>query len=244
MTLTAVYAEVRALRPITVGNETYAKGEQYCSLRFTSVQRFEHFRRNLRWSAFEVVKIEEKDIKNNTLADVAKVTQAELAAADEIKADNIKLKAELKIARQTARMAVDSMRDVASVLARLTPAQISWMPEAQAAEIIRLAQARRPQAEQDLRTAALRQLQAIDGIGSATAAWLHDVLKVTSTHRLEAVLEDPASEPILLASPVQISAKDLAHWRRQLEAARTPDEEIESTLPDQLPDDAPPAADE
>jgi hypothetical protein len=60
-----VFAEIRCMRPIICGTESMKKGDVYCQVKFPSVERLEHFRRNLRWSAFQVVKIDGRAAKGN-----------------------------------------------------------------------------------------------------------------------------------------------------------------------------------
>lgn len=70
MSATIITAEIRARRPHTVPSKTgtdirIERGQTYCQLRFGDRAVFDHFRRNLRWSAFEVVEVETKaDIKS------------------------------------------------------------------------------------------------------------------------------------------------------------------------------------
>lgn len=71
------------------------------------------------------------------------------------------------------------------------------------------------------RAAAITALRTIDGIGPKTAARLVDHYHITSLHRLGYVLADPASRGRLIADDaVQISQRDCAHWKRQIDAGQ------------------------
>lgn len=63
MSDTTSYAEVRCLRPVPCAKETLKKGDVYCAIKFPSKERLDHFRRNLRWSAFEVVEVDGRTVK-------------------------------------------------------------------------------------------------------------------------------------------------------------------------------------
>ena len=63
MSDTTSYAEVRCLRPAHCAKETLKKGDVYCAIKFPSKERLDHFRRNLRWSAFEVVEVDGRTVK-------------------------------------------------------------------------------------------------------------------------------------------------------------------------------------
>lgn len=226
MSATVIYAVIRAVRPIRIGDITFERGDTFASVRFASEPHFQHFRRNLRWSAFEVVTVEEKEIKNATLAGVAKVTEAQLVQLDQTKAELVAVAAQLKQTRADLDAARKRGKDHAGMLAALTPAQLSFLPEVQAQQVIAAAkakvEARAPAAPEPdpavvARTAALRELMTVDGIGEATATRLHDVYQVTSLHRLAAVLADEKGCATLVAdTEAQISEKDLEHWRRQV----------------------------
>jgi hypothetical protein len=226
MSATVIYAAIRATRPIVIEGSRFERGDTFASVRFASEPHFQHFRRNLRWSAFEVVAVEEKEIKNATLAGVAKVTEAQLAKLDETHAELAAVAAQLKLTRADLDAARKRAKDHAGILAALTPAQLSFLPEAMAQQVLALAkaqvEARAPAAPAPdpavvARAAALRELMTVDGIGEATAVRLHDFYKVTALHRLAAVLADEKGCATLVAdAEAQISDKDLEHWRRQV----------------------------
>lgn len=226
MSATIIYAAIRALRPIVLDGVRFERGDTYASLRLASEAQFQHFRRNLRWSAFEVVLVEEKEVKNATLAGVAKVTEAQLAQLDETRAALVAATGTIKELRRDLDAARKRSKDHVGLLAELTPAQLGFLPEALALQVLAAAkaqvEARTPPAPAPdpaalARTAALRELMAVDGIGEATAARLVDTYALTDLDRLKATLADPAACAGLVADPAaQISAKDLAHWQRQL----------------------------
>lgn len=226
MSATVIYAAVRALRPIIIADVRFERGDVFASARFASDAHFQHFRRNLRWSAFEVVVVDEKEIKNATLAGVAKVTEAQLEQLDQTHAELAAVVAQLKQTRSDLDAARKRAKDHAGMLAALTPAQLSFMPEVLAQQVIAAAkakvEARAPAAPEPdpavvARAAALRELMTVDGIGEATAVRLHDFYKVTSLHVLSAVLADEKGCTTLVAdAEAQISDKDLDHWRRQV----------------------------
>lgn len=83
MSETTSYAEVRCLRPVTCAKETLKKGDIYCAIKFPSKERLDHFRRNLRWSAFEVVEVDGRSVKG-----AVKDTRA-MAIKDLMKIDGI-----------------------------------------------------------------------------------------------------------------------------------------------------------
>lgn len=226
MSATVIYAAIRATRPILIEGAHFDRGDTFASLRFADAAHFQHFRRNLRWSAFEVVTVEEKEIKNATLAGVAKVTEAQLAQLDETRAALLAATVTIKGLRADVDATRKRAKDHAGMLANLTPAQLSFLPEALAQQVLAAAkaqvEARTPAAPaldpvEVARTAALRELMTVDGIGEATAARLHDFYHVTALHRLAAVLADEKGYATLTADPeAQISEKDLEHWRRQV----------------------------
>lgn len=226
MSATVIYAAIRAVRAILIEGVRFERGDTFASLRFADEARFRHFRRNLRWSAFEVVTVEEKEIKNATLAGVAKVTEAQLAQLDETRAALLAATVTIKGLRADVDAARKRAKDHAGMLAALTPAQLGFLPEALAQQVLAAAKAQveartppapEPDPVEAARAAALRELMTIDGIGEATAVRLYDFYHVTALHRLAAVLADEKSCATLTAdSEAQISEKDLEHWRRQV----------------------------
>ncbi len=226
MSATVIYAAIRATRAILIEGIRFERGETFASIRFTCEAHYQHFRRNLRWSAFEVVTVEEKEIKNATLAGVAKVTEAQLAQLDQNNAALAELVAQLKQTRADLDAVRKRAKDHAGMLAALTPAQLSFLPQALAEQVLAAAkaqvEARAPAAPAPdpavvARAAALRELMTVDGIGEATAVRLHDFYHVTDLHRLAAVLADEKGCATLVAdAEAQISEKDLEHWRRQV----------------------------
>lgn len=226
MSATVIYAAIRAVRPIAIEGVRFERGDTFASLRFADAAHFQHFRRNLRWSAFEVVLVEEKEIKIATLAGVAKVTEAQLAQLDDTHAELAAVVSQLKQTRADLDAARKRAKDHAGMLAVLTPAQLSFLPEALAQQVLAAAKAqvdaRTPPAPpadpaEVARNASLAELATVDGIGQATAARLVDIYHVTDLHKLAAVLADERSCAGLLTDPAaQISEKDLEHWRRQV----------------------------
>jgi hypothetical protein len=233
MSATVIYAAIRATRPILIAGVHFDRGDTFASARFASEPLFQHFRRNLHWSAFEVVVVEEKEVKNATLAGVAKVTEAQLATLDETRAALVQLAASLKQSRADLDAARKRAKDHTGMLAALTPAHLAFLPEDVAQRVIAAAKAQvdahtPPAPARDpaevARGLALAELATVDGIGPATAARLVDTYHVTSLHALAAVLADEKSCATLVAdAEAQISEKDLEHWRRQVgEPAGTP----------------------
>lgn len=226
MSATVIYAVIRAVRAILIEGIRFERGETFASIRFTCEAHYQHFRRNLRWSAFEVVIVDEKEIKNATLAGVAKVTEEQLVQLDKTHAELAAVVAQLKQTRADLDAARKRAKDHAGMLAALTPAQLSFLPEVLAQQVIAAAkgqvEARTPAAPAPdpavvARTASLRELMTVDGIGEATAVRLHDHYQVSNLHRLAAVLADEKGCATLTADPeAQISEKDLEHWRRQV----------------------------
>jgi cell division protein FtsB len=226
MSATVIYAVIRAVRAIIIEGIRLERGDVFASSRFASEEHFQHFRRNLRWSAFEVVKVDEKEIKNATLAGVAKVTEAQLAQLDQTHAELAAVVAQLKQTRADLDAVRKRAKDHAGMLAALTPTQLSFLPETLAQQVIAAAKAQveartpaapAPDPVEVARTAALRELMTVDGIGEATAVRLHDFYHITALHRLAAVLADEKGCATLVADPeAQISEKDLEHWRRQV----------------------------
>jgi hypothetical protein len=233
MSATVIYAAIRATRPILIEGVHFERGDTFASVRFASEAHFQHFRRNLRWSAFEVAKVEEKEIKNTTLAGVAKVTAEQLDQLDRTKADMAEVVAQLKQTRADLDAARKRAKDHAGMLAALTPAQLGFLPEKLAQQVLAAAKAqvdaRTPPAPAPdpaviARAAALRELMTVDGIGEATAVRLHDFYKVSTLHLLAAVLADEKGCATLVAdAEAQISEKDLEHWRRQVAQPETTD---------------------
>lgn len=229
MSATVIYAAIRAVRAVVIEGTPFQRGDVYGSARFACEEHFQHFRRNLRWSAFEVVKVDEKEIKNLTLAGVAKVTEAQLAQLDATRAELSEVTAQLKQTRADLDAARKRAKDHAGMLAALTPAQLGFLPETLAQQVLAAAKAQvdartppapAPDPAEAARAAALCELMTVDGIGEATAVRLHDHYRVTSLHLLAAVLADEKGCATLTADPeAQISDKDLEHWRRQLGAA-------------------------
>jgi hypothetical protein len=225
-TPTVVIASIRALRPITIEGVTFVRGESFAQVRCASEAHFNHFRRNLRWSAFEVVKTDEKTVKIEALAGVSKVTEAEVAKAADLRIALAASAASLKKTHAELDATRKRAKDHAGLLAGLTPAHLTFLDKVQAEQVIAAAKAevdaRQPKpAEPDpaevARAAALAELMSVDGIGEATATRLRDVYNVTSLHALAAVLADEKGCATLVADPeAQISEKDLEHWRRQV----------------------------
>jgi hypothetical protein len=58
-----IYAEIQCVRPIICGKDRMQKGDAYCTMKFSSQERLDHFRRNLRWSAFKVVEVDGRSVK-------------------------------------------------------------------------------------------------------------------------------------------------------------------------------------
>lgn len=225
MSATLIYAVVRAVRSVTINGQPFARGDDYASLRFASAEHFHHFQRNLRWSAFEVVQADEKAVKDSTLATAAKVTVAELAQLDDLRAELEQMSAALKDAAKALDAARKRAADPAAILAELSPEGLSFLvPElaeqviAQAKERLRKRAGPAPVVDPvaEARAAALKDLMAIDGIGEATATRLIDELAIRSQAELAEHLRDPGDSAALEAMP-GISAANLAHWRRQLE---------------------------
>ncbi len=58
-----IYAEIQCVRPIICGKDRLQKGDAYCTMKLSSQERLDHFRRNLRWSAFKVVEVDGRSVK-------------------------------------------------------------------------------------------------------------------------------------------------------------------------------------
>ena len=220
-----LYAVIRAIRPVAVNATKYQPGEVFARVSFSGVAAFEHFRRNLRWSAFEVVQVEEKELKAAALAGAAKDIDQRLGAADAAQLQIVELLAELKQSRKDLDAARKRAKDHLAIVAELTPAHLPWLDETTAGQLIAGARqrldARTPSKTTDpvaeSRENSLAALLAIDGIGLVTAARLHDHYHVIDGHRLEAVLKVPEDCARLLEDPeLSLTAKDLSHWKRQL----------------------------
>lgn len=213
-TPTIITAEIRALRPITVAGRTFDRGDSYAQLRFVDPAMLAHFRSNLRFSAFEVVTIDERHVKARTMAGLAKVSESEVELALGLTEENAGLKAQIKALKAELR----------ATTAAAAPAAES-QPEP-----------KRPATPEEIRTAAIVDLRRVDGIGPSFAQHLFDAYGLKDRAELAAFLPNPDHRAALLAdATIAVGEKMVEHWERQVAVL------IETTPPaaDIAPADAP-----
>ena len=224
---TMIVACIRAVRPITVNGIKFERGEPYGFMRINKTF-LAHLRRNLGWSAFEVIESDAKTADKNAIAMAAKIPRADFERMEEIIASHADAKDMIEDLSADIHQLNREKNDIAGLLAAIDPAALHFLDEGirdtvitAAREILKERGVEIIGFEDETSTPfdPVADLCMLNGIGDKTANQFIDLFHIDSRHALHAILQNEADFTRLAEDKeLKASADDLGKWLKQLDA--------------------------